>query len=326
MRQRVLRLRAARQPAVRLHPKLSAALFRITFSSLVSVGLASKLCTSNAHVRGSWILRDAGDKSFACCGDKELDSEVCKSRGRMPYVDLRYGGKAVFSTAIEIGGLACGCQASGSPTSVSQAEQWEWQPAECKLPDWSARAFCKALGSRSILFAGDSMQAQLASTLMALVQAGFMDDPMAPGQINSTLLRARGACHDQLYFGRADTLLGKCMGNQAGQHFLNHVNAVNPDIVVVNAGAHVYDMVSIGGNCSSIRKVVTDDSAPLRAVTHIVDGVLGAIRGQATSTAGSPSLPPFSKKLPRKQPIYVWRSSSPAHDYCTAHAKPEWMS
>ena len=41
-----------------------------------------------------------------------------------------------------------------------------WEPSGCRLRDFSASAFCTALGDRTLLLVGDSTMQQLASVLM----------------------------------------------------------------------------------------------------------------------------------------------------------------
>ena len=41
-----------------------------------------------------------------------------------------------------------------------------WAPSRCRLRDFSAAAFCAALGDRTLLLVGDSTMQQLASVLM----------------------------------------------------------------------------------------------------------------------------------------------------------------
>lgn len=65
---------------------------------------------------------------------------------------------------------------------------------------------------------------QTASTLMNMIRTGG------------------GDCHPQVVFGASDTLIGQHLGSglNRGQHWLGHVQNVDPDFVVLGASAHIY--------------------------------------------------------------------------------------
>lgn len=231
-----------------------------------------------------------------------------------------YGGPSTRTTAIEFGGHACSCDAESlvlNPTGLRAAEKWVWRPSKCTLPSWDAKLFCSHLGGRRILFVGDSLQEQFASTLMALVQAGYSSDPLGP---KVTTFNGEGSsCHDQIYFGRADTIIGECMGNGVGRPWDQFAfNASNPplfgslsagDIVIMNANGHVYETAS---QCSSMNKNRRVNSTKAKeAIVKIIDSVHATMNLQ--------------RKMKSSLPTVIWRSSSPAHDQCSQHQRPERM-
>ena len=62
---------------------------------------------------------------------------------------------------LPVGGNACACD----PARREQLSLL-WAPSRCRLRDFSAAAFCAALGDRTLLLVGDSTMQQLASVLM----------------------------------------------------------------------------------------------------------------------------------------------------------------
>jgi hypothetical protein len=62
---------------------------------------------------------------------------------------------------LPVGGNACACD----PARREQLSLL-WEPSGCRLRDFSASAFCTALGDRTLLLVGDSTMQQLASVLM----------------------------------------------------------------------------------------------------------------------------------------------------------------
>ena len=62
---------------------------------------------------------------------------------------------------LPVGGNACACD----PARREQLSLL-WEPSSCRLRDFSAAAFCTALGDRTLVVVGDSTMQQLASVLM----------------------------------------------------------------------------------------------------------------------------------------------------------------
>jgi hypothetical protein len=58
---------------------------------------------------------------------------------------------------------------------ISDRLKFKWQPRTCELPAFDAQAFCKILGNRQIVSIGDSITAQIESSIRAQIIAGGGD-------------------------------------------------------------------------------------------------------------------------------------------------------
>ena len=175
-------------------------------------------------MRGTW--EDTGDKYKAfdpqCCSGRRLlrdDSSAapveiaCSHRqewtlGEKP-MELRAGG-----------GRSCDC----SPARRMDIAKYEWTPSDCSLPEWDARAFCAALGNRTILFLGDSTGGQVAAGIANYV------------------LWNHGGCDAQFAHDLSDTIIAKPFGGyNRGKRWSVQVENMSPqpDIVVLAAAAHI---------------------------------------------------------------------------------------
>ena len=98
-------------------------------------------------------------------------------------------------------------------------EPWHWED-EPTLKTWDPASFCALLGNRSLLFAGDSTMKQTATTIMnSVFPAG---------------------CQTQMTFFPADTLVGRKLGHyNRGHKWTYWVDTLQPDVVMINAGAHI---------------------------------------------------------------------------------------
>mmetsp|Transcript_70616 Transcript_70616/g.117262 ORF Transcript_70616/g.117262 Transcript_70616/m.117262 type:complete len:331 (-) Transcript_70616:407-1399(-) len=195
-------------------------------------------CQSSEVNKGSWLHR----KDYARW---HYNSPPCCSWDSAEYTDPNYcetsteGVQAAVRAAFEMGPLifratprklalvgsnACSCSASRDPLL-----SMEWVPSECALRDWDAAAFCRSLRGRRILFVGDSIMHEIASVVMNSVAW------------DEARNRSTRRCSRQIIFGMSDTLVARKMGAQnRGEHWLTWVGAVQPDIVVLSASAHIY--------------------------------------------------------------------------------------
>ena len=138
---------------------------------------------------------------------------------------------------IPSGGFGCQC----TPERQAAIQRYEWTPLECSLPAWDAAAFCKALGNRTMLWIGDSTGGQLA--------AG----------VHNYVSWSGGGCAHQFTHEISDTLNGNDYGVlNRGKRWVDHVKSTTPrrpDIVIVNAGAHIKNMVP--GGTSALLQVLS---------------------------------------------------------------------
>ena len=214
-------------------------------------------CQDDAHRIGEWVRKPASavDKSFVSCSAGPFDAGFARKDLFVPAntPTWLYKGEAI---------AGCNCDAVQrmkilgpkvgrnpnvvlNATSPRHAELFAWHPTNCRLRQWDARLFCRALGTRAVAFIGDSTIRQSAYTLWNLIRAG------------------NGGCDDQITFASSDTLLGGCLGNYGrGPSLLDNVevltrNGTRLDIVVMSAGAHVYKgrcdyngLYHHGGSCA----------------------------------------------------------------------------
>ena len=134
---------------------------------------------------------------------------------------LLYHGRPKWQ--VTTGGFGCSC--------VGHTERLEWQPYDCRLAKWDAQVFCKKLGVRRVVFIGDSTMEQSASAVINAVTWGHK---------NRVGPQARG-CQQQLFVALSDTLVGRPLGrSNRGPSWRWYVRQLEPDVVVLSAGAHIY--------------------------------------------------------------------------------------
>ena len=105
---------------------------------------------------------------------------------------------------------------------------WRWEPHSCELPSWNASLFCDALGSRKLLFIGDSLMGNLAQTLINYA---------VPGGCGARVVYTTSHLLNEPF------LLGQASGGlrkQPWSTWREDVERHRPDIVVLSAAAHVY--------------------------------------------------------------------------------------
>jgi hypothetical protein len=190
---------------------------------------------------------------------------------------------------LPVGGNACACE-----PSRRQQLAMEWEPNGCRLHEWSAEAFCAALGRRRLLFVGDSTMQQLATVVMngvAWEEAQASGCDAASSHRHRTARRlhreeqqeqeqeaAAGpcrrrississsssnfSCSSQLLFGHSDTLVARPLGHGSGvsrgEHWLRWADASGAEVVVLGATAHIYG----ASNFSAMLREVAEGARP----------------------------------------------------------------
>ena len=165
--------------------------------------------------KGEWI-KDP-NKTFAapvCCSyDKNQFLKNPESCGtfsqRNSHHELR--GRRDYLAQTGSGGCFCG--------SRGFKDEYTWTGLTAK---WDAHKTCHKLANRTVLLIGDSTMLQTAATLMnAMHPAG---------------------CQTQFISSISDTLVGRPLGREnRGDNWTNLVFEFNPDIVILTAGAHIYN-------------------------------------------------------------------------------------
>jgi hypothetical protein len=141
---------------------------------------------------------------------------------------------------------------------------------------WDPDLFCHALRDRTILLLGDSTMHQAAYTLHEMIA------------FNST---GHGRCAHQVVFGRTDRLYPEDHQHNF-RSFAEYVKIVLPDIVVLNAGAHMSDVAHMNSIFEGLLKQVMD------------------LRDNTSNTTVA------------KVPALVWKTLSPGHYLCSRATEP----
>ena len=231
-----------------MNPAFSKQWYRISLNPLLlyffiahSMDL-SRRCTIEEYPIGSWRLSPSPKKdifkrkSFICCGSdqdefKTLENYCGQSR-QIPYhnFQLRGGMKNRYSVSIyaHTSDHGCSCDKENR-TSIYEREKYEWVPSNaCEFIDWNASEFCEYLGpNRTIMMIGDSTTMQKCITLINMI------------------VRENEYCSDQIVCVRNDLLIPreKLPYDHTNKFhnpfkFTVFVEAVMPDIILVNTGHH----------------------------------------------------------------------------------------
>jgi hypothetical protein len=146
----------------------------VSMSTLMGTGSGISnlpLCKENAHTEGRWVYRDEiVDKDFVCCSydanDYTFNSSACGAHNYVwvPY----YNGSDTRYTWT--GGHGCSCdKRSNNRYTPNVREKYIWQPSTCRLLPWNGKQFCGLLGSRRIMFIGDSTMKQSMATIASMI-------------------------------------------------------------------------------------------------------------------------------------------------------------
>jgi len=148
---------------------------------------------TNEAAKGQWKKKkaDQNNKAFPCtCAPVDVDGGnefynisncgLYNSEQGSFHAHTITGGQSFYPTFM---GHGCACQMkelqkrgysskSSVPLPVDftlPAEDYEWVPNECVLPQWNTEAFCRLLGGRRILIVGDSTMQQTAASLYSML-------------------------------------------------------------------------------------------------------------------------------------------------------------
>lgn len=222
-------------------------------------GLSLQICRSNEHSTGRWVEQNVTSKDYYCCGYDNLDHRhnIEKCGGISLTGMTEHWGAFVPQS----GGHACVCDRRDGRVTVNRRERYVWVPTNCLLLTWNASQFCHLLGNRTILFIGDSTMQQSAHAMMNMIRTGG-------GRCSSSI----GVTRSRLYlFSDLASIIVR----------------MNPNIVVLNHGAHAAD-----------------------------DGDVLVILNNIKTQLRSPDL--NGRNL-----TYVWRSNHPGHVNCDNFTSPD---
>jgi hypothetical protein len=302
----------------------------VSFAINASIGeltdLRHQLCPVRERVGGVWL--DSGEE-FAnlnppCCGFDKRRRQLSEGNVSKP---VCIGGTDIFKGNSEFlipaGGYGCKC----SEERMRNMVKYEWIPHNCKLPAWNAQDFCAALGSRTLLFIGDSTSTQLAATIHNYISWNC------------------GSCGDQISSEKSDTLTGKNYGvlnrGQPWDVILDNMIR-KPDIVILGASPHISHDIGTRGMIEILEYVRTQFESkfinmPVRVVWRTSLGAGCLLKGaELQPLPSSPSnIPGYWENLNSTQKIYnfqlmemwdtmalnLWRN----HSMSSLDLTPLWM-
>eukprot|EP01038_Epipyxis_sp_PR26KG_P008284 gene8284-11214_t len=196
------------------------------------------LCLKNEYVKGNWVLNNnVTQQSNLCsktsCADEAISNTSIKSMAISYYCSSIFHNRrkkpidadeSICSNyyldqntnSVSIPKPKCEC----IPNKDSRwRDKWEWVTDRCDFLYFEAVPFCRALNGRTILFVGDSLTSDTYVSLRDLIVEGG------------------GKCENQIFFGRSDFLW---ISRQKRNHVFSAYAAFRkPDIIVMNAGAHL---------------------------------------------------------------------------------------
>ena len=288
--------------------------------------ITKPLCSIRQRVSGDWQDRgkESVDVNPPCCGFDKRRRLVSEGNQTKP---VCVGGTDIFRGSsdflIPAGGFGCKC----SEERMRDMVKYEWVPHKCTLPVWDAQVFCDALGSRTILFIGDSTSTQIAATIHNYISWNC------------------GTCGNQIISEKSDTLTGNNYGVlNRGRPWDVIVENMDrkPDIVILGASPHVSYDYGTRGMIEILEYVRTKFESkiqmlPVRVVWRTSLGAGCLLKGADLKPLPSmPSnIPGYWNNLNRTQKIYnfelmemwdtmalnLWRN----HSISILDLTPLWM-
>ena len=280
----------------------------------------TELCnaeTDSTLFVGSWVQTSPIELPPCCGGDrvgkfipgrvgKTWDAGCGTTRMRTDATG-QYGGlKSIHSAWAETGGHGCACHRPADNLD------YEWRTNNaCTVRSWNASLFCGEPPYRTIRIVGDSVSGQLATTLINAIKIDG------------------GGCHHSISHSNADTLLGRPFGHMnRGPHWLDILRRDMPDVIVLNAAAHIFGRENFTAVRRTIattcrQRTVFKSDRPLTSLFKRAHPLLQVVQEVA---ADAKSLPQdiLSEYLQaaRKPPTVVWRTNTPGG--CTRTPVQQW--
>ena len=181
------------------------------------------LCRGNEHIQGKWRkIPTLQHKDFTCCGwdgeDFMFNQTACGSFKYGRDMPILLGSSVHYA---HTGGNACLQDKSRNTRLIPDVrEQYVWEPDMCRLAPWDGKRFCELLGRRHLVMAGDSTMVQHLATLSSMIHDH------------------QGGCSKRIMFLRSDYLAAR----QLMMSVSDIVESIEPDILIVNGGAHFHSM------------------------------------------------------------------------------------
>lgn len=211
--------------------RLKISIFLFIASSLVCFQ-ARGICKLSELGNGRWVPHQPKSKSFVCCPSLTSpisskfpvsnNSEVVRQCG-MQYLENNnlYERSDNVSLNLPTEGARCACDImSGAIDTPSDLEKWKWVPTTCDMMEWNPLQFCQLLGSRQMLFVGDSLMRDTITTVNNLL--------LHPYRLEK--------CASQLHFAVVFNI-----SNYAEYKVRTAIlQDIKPDIIMMNVGAHIH--------------------------------------------------------------------------------------
>lgn len=236
---------------------------------------------------GRWIDVPKTKKTYYSCGwggnDFRFNPNLCGWSTREGE-QLMYGH---MSWLIQSGGWSSSCDArDNTRLTVTQRERYEWKPLTCDLIPWNATQFCELLGNRTVLLVGDSTMQQTGAALASRITT---DAPPMKG------------CAPQVAIGR----INKFGPERKQTDAIQHINAVKPDIVVVNTGAHFMTTTEFARDLMYLKTLYQNLQANYHKNITFVWKTMNPGHVNCSQTSGGPLNEDWSHHHSRED-LYQW--------------------